>query len=407
MLNAKRGLYLYTFLSALGKSFTISSDTLFFLSQGLTYKNISTLSAVMCIATMLCEIPTGIIADRYGRKYSLIFSTITRGIGYLTIAQTSAFSAMVAAYAFFGIGFALQSGAVNAWLVSILDSRDRSSIQSALARLSNFSQVGNAAGALAGGFAFTFTKTIPWYGGLASMALGLAVLLMTKETFSSPAIGDRTDKRLGSSLVVKLKSEVRFARLNYFSNPVLMVLLFYSCVGTVALVGIFMLWQPWFSGLLGPDRQGLIGSIWMCFTLSNLIANRFVNLTSSTADSRRLMTASLLAGLPLIVFSLATSIWIALPFYMLHVFGEAFKEPIVSGILHDQVDDSRRATIESYHSLFTSIVEAFAYLMMGWLIDEQGMRPLIYECIAVYLFAGLFAYWIGGKSINGITDRLA
>jgi len=391
----------YAFLSSLGKAFVISTDTLYFLSKGLTFRNISELDTVMCVTIMLLEVPTGIIADRYGRKISLVFSVTMRGIGYALVARGAGFTAMVAAYVFFGIGSALQSGAINAWLVDAMNEKEKSKIQSAMARLSSFSQIGNAGGALLGGFAFTASINLPWYCGLLSMVGALIVLCTTRESFVNKPAHINWHGNI-TAATYRVRQEVRSVWDNYLSNSTLMAILLYSSVGTIALVGIFMMWQPWFVGLLGPGRKEMIGFIWMCFAIANLIANKVVDSTHNLTDSRRLTMASLIAGLPLIGFALAGSLWVALPMYMIHVFGEAFKEPIVIGILHDQANGERRATIESYHSLLTSIAEAFGFLIMGFLIDAQGMKLVACECAAIYVIAGIFANGLGKNSINGM-----
>lgn len=397
MIHPRGGLFIYASLASFGRAFTISSDTLFFLSKGLTFAGISSLEIFLAAAAMLLELPSGAIADRYGRKAALLVSCGARAIAYVFVIGSSAYHSLATAYLFFGAGVAFQSGALNAWLVDAqkVDGArgptGKGSIQRQLATLSAVGNIGNAVGAVAGGFAFALAPSLPWTGSLVAFLTAAIVLSITDEPRPPATTPGRGWHR---SLLAQLRESgghVREAAALYLSRPTLIWITAYACMSQIGMTGMIKIWQPWFASLLGAGGQSLLGVIWMCFVVSNVLAYRAVGDSLHAHDSRRLLLAAAISGLPLLGFAMSTSLVVALPLYMLHVFGEAYKDPILYGVLHDEVDGARRATVESFYSLATSLAEAAGFLMMGLAIDRWGMTVVVCLCAAFFVCSGLFA----------------
>jgi MFS family permease len=353
MLSPKIGLVVYASLSSFGRAFTISIDTLFFLSKGFTFAGISSLEIALAATVMSLELVSGAVADRFGRKMALLISCTSRTLAYLFIISSGSYQSVLTAFIFFGIGTAFQSGALNAWLVDELETKkksDKGQIQKRLASLSNIGNIGNAVGAVSGGFAFSIQPALPWKGSLLIFLVAAFVLLFTKEQRQGAI-----STRIRRSFVVQLAQSfmhIRIAACIYLGKPVLIWITAYACVSQIGMTGVIKVWQPWFANLLGSGGEALLGVIWMCFVVSNLLANRAVKDSLATRDSRRLVWASFLSGMPLLAFAFTDLLILALPLYMLHVFGEAYKDPILLGILHDEIDSANRATVESWFCFF-------------------------------------------------------
>lgn len=397
MIRARNGLFIYALLSSFGRASTISSDTLFFLSKGLTFASISSLEIFLAAAAMALELPSGVIADRYGRKTALLISCGARAIAYLFVITSPSYGSFATAFLFFGAGVAFQSGAINAWLVDAQKAdgthvpEGKSAIQRQLATLSTVSSIGNAAGAVAGGFAFAIGPSLPWRVSLFVFLIAAVVLLITSEPRRYTTAERSIRRRSMYHQMQQFAGHIREAAALYLSRPILIWITAYACVSQIGMTGVIKIWQPWFASLLGDDGQSLLGVVWMCFVMSNMLANRAVSDSFHSHDSRRLLLASAISGLPLVGFAFSTSLLLALPLYMLHVFGEAYKDPILYGILHDQVDDNKRATIESFYSLTTSFAEALGFLVMGFAIDRWGMQIVVCLCATFFVSSGLFA----------------
>lgn len=66
---------------------------------------------------VIFEIPTGIVADSYSRKYSIIIGFIMTGIGFLIEGFMPNFIFLLIAQAIWGIGSTFISGSLQAWIV--------------------------------------------------------------------------------------------------------------------------------------------------------------------------------------------------------------------------------------------------------------------------------------------------
>ena len=68
------------------------------------------------VAYFLCEVPTGVLADLYSRRLSLIVSAVVSGIGMVLVGLAPSPTSVLLAMALWGLGWTFRSGAEDAWL---------------------------------------------------------------------------------------------------------------------------------------------------------------------------------------------------------------------------------------------------------------------------------------------------
>jgi hypothetical protein len=93
---------------------------LFFREMGLSFLEIGTLYSIREIATNILEIPTGIIADSYGRRRSMISAFISYIISFLIFYHFSSFLMYIPAMIFFAFGEAFRTGTHKAMILEYL-----------------------------------------------------------------------------------------------------------------------------------------------------------------------------------------------------------------------------------------------------------------------------------------------
>ena len=69
------------------------------------------------LTAFLTEIPTGVVADVYSRRLSVILGFVLLGLGFLVEGSLPLFEALLVAQVIMGLGYTLLSGASSAWLV--------------------------------------------------------------------------------------------------------------------------------------------------------------------------------------------------------------------------------------------------------------------------------------------------
>jgi MFS transporter, DHA3 family, tetracycline resistance protein len=68
------------------------------------------------VAYFLFEVPTGIVADLYSRRASVIISQLVMGVGFVLTGAFAEVGVVLAASALIGFGWTFRSGAEDAWL---------------------------------------------------------------------------------------------------------------------------------------------------------------------------------------------------------------------------------------------------------------------------------------------------
>src|SRR5215216_4416898 len=110
--------------NTLAASFIWGINTIFLLDAGLSNFEAFAANAYFTAGMVLFEIPTGVVADRWGRRVSFLCGTLTLAATtalYVLLWQVhSSFAWWAIVSALLGLGYTFFSGATDAWLVDAL-----------------------------------------------------------------------------------------------------------------------------------------------------------------------------------------------------------------------------------------------------------------------------------------------
>jgi MFS family permease len=122
--SVQRVYLVLTLLTTLAASFIWGVNTLFLLDAGLSNAEAFAANAFFSVGQVVFEVPTGVIADTRGRRFSFLLGAATLLLStllYLYMWNVSApFWGWAIASALLGLGFTFFSGATEAWLVDAL-----------------------------------------------------------------------------------------------------------------------------------------------------------------------------------------------------------------------------------------------------------------------------------------------
>src|SRR5262245_37650099 len=132
-------------------------NTIFLLDAGLSNLEAFAANAFFTAGMVVFEVPTGIVADMWGRRVSFLLGTVTLAVStglYLLLWDVEApFWAWAVASLLLGLGFTFFSGATEAWLVDALDATGfAGSLDSVFSRAQVLTGVGMLTGSVAGGY---------------------------------------------------------------------------------------------------------------------------------------------------------------------------------------------------------------------------------------------------------------
>ena len=72
------------------------------------------MGTAMEAAVFLCEVPTGVVADTYSRRLSLIVGYVGMGLAWMLVGVFSAAWAIIGLWALWGVSYTFTSGAYEA-----------------------------------------------------------------------------------------------------------------------------------------------------------------------------------------------------------------------------------------------------------------------------------------------------
>ncbi len=120
----QRTYYVIAGLYTLAASLIWGVNTLFLLEAGLDLFEVFAANAAFTAGMVVFEIPTGVLADTRGRRFSFLLSVGLLAIGTFGFVLAAAWGwglfGFAALSVFLGLGFTFYSGAVEAWLVDAL-----------------------------------------------------------------------------------------------------------------------------------------------------------------------------------------------------------------------------------------------------------------------------------------------
>src|ERR671910_1920294 len=153
----KRTYYTLMLGNTLAASLIWGINTIFLLDAGLNNFEAFAANAFFTAGMVVFEVPTGIVADMWGRRASFLLGTVTLAVStalYVLLWEVTApFWAWAAVSLLLGLGFTFFSGATEAWLVDALRATGfEGPLESVLARGEVISGAAMLGGSVAGGY---------------------------------------------------------------------------------------------------------------------------------------------------------------------------------------------------------------------------------------------------------------
>lgn len=317
---------------------------------GMSPFQIVIVGSIFEITILLCEVPTGVIADLVSRRLSVILGFVLTGLSYIIQALVPTFEAAVLGAIIWGVGITCISGAYDAWLADELGTEQ---LGPALLRGEQVARIaalfGLAGSALLGGFRL---ELLPLIGGGLFVACAVYCLIAMPETnFHRAAADERTTWH---KFVATLRAGVAVVRRRPTLLRLLAVLFFF---------GLFSeawdrLWQVHL--LTTFDLAALTQGA----PLLALAALRGVEMLLSIAGAELLRRRMLTVDQPamnrmifwftatmvisLLLYGIAPHIAVAMLVFVSFSVARSLIEPLVNVWQNAQIDDSRvRATVLS------------------------------------------------------------
>lgn len=387
--QVQRTYLLLTLLTTLAASFIWGINTLFLLDAGLSNTEAFAANAFFTVGQVIFEVPTGVVADTRGRRFSFLLGAGTlllSTILYFVMWQVHApLLGWAAASILLGLGFTFFSGATEAWLVDALTATGfTGTLESVFGRAQTVGGVAMLVGSVAGGFIAQATDLgVPYLIRAAMLGVTLVIAWRFMHDLGfTPA--------RGATAASAVRTVVRGAVDGGLRNPPVRWLMLASPFTAGVGIYAFYAFQPYLLELYGdPNAYGIAGLaaaiVAAAQIVGGLMVSRLRRLFSRRTDALIVggaLNVILLAGAGLTGSFVAAVVLVAGWAMM-----SAFTRPIRQAFINGVISSEQRATVLSFDSLMGSAGGVVAQPALGRSADLFGYPASYVVAAAVQAFA--------------------
>jgi len=339
------------------------------------------MGTAMEAAVFLFEVPTGVVADTYSRRLSLIIGYLGTGVAWAAVGLVSAPWLIIALWAFWGFSYTFTSGAEQAW---ITDEVGVERVGMVFLRGARFGQAGAVVGLLlqvAVGSASLRAGVI--LGGVFTFACGLAAILFMPET----GFVRRPREERASPLAEMRTTAVRGGRYAW-AQPIVMLLIGVELFMGTSSEAFDRLKEAHFLRDVGLPAVGSLdpvvwfGIFWLAGMVLNIAAIgsliRRVELGGRQTVAQFLFGFTVLELVAMLLFALTGSTWVAIGGLLGVFFARNMQGPLYDTWLSRQITDSSvRATVFSLTGQANAVGQAGGGPILGVFGNVWGIRTAL------------------------------
>lgn len=390
--------YLFQFVR--GFHFWLPIWFLFLQSQhGLSYVQIGFMEVLFGIATILAEVPTGAIADRFGRRVALGMGALGFA-GATVLFATLNFPSLIVGHLFMSITRTLMSGSDDALLYDSLrqlkrtDEYERHAGRASAVATASLLAATILAGPLVAVLDFRTVIIISAVGmGLA----GLIALTLREPPRREADFDDSIDADASSRSGVAVLSEIRTGlRIALRTRPVLWAILFGGILlATLDLPEFFI--QPFVrSHGVDPAIALLDGLTYSGFMLPSFVglmlgAMLAAPLAARLGERRALPAVLIIGGLVFVPLLVVDHLALVASFALLAA-GTAAVQPLAGGYINRRIPSDQRATVLSIFSLITAVMITIVIGSASALVDAFNFQAGFGLAFALLIAGGALFY---------------
>ena len=330
---------------------------------GLTPVQLILVGTTLEISAFVFEVPTGIVADVYSRRLSIVIGYILMGIGFLVEGFFPAFLPILLAQVIWGLGYTFTSGATQAWITDEIGEDDANKLFIRATQIGLFaSLIGMGMATLIGANSVVMPLRV---GSLGVLMIGVVLAVIMPETGFHPT--PREDRNTWQHMWHTFKQGVDTVR----AKPRLMNIVFIGLFYGIYSEGFDRLWVKHLLDtfelpiIFGNNQVAFFAALRVAGTILTILAVRFVekrvDSSSPLAIGRAVMVVTAGISLAMLGFALSPYLILTLSLYLVIDALRDIHIPLQTAWVNQKLDSKVRATI---HSMFGQ-VDAVGQMLGG------------------------------------------
>ncbi len=350
---------------------------LFYQDNGMGMHDIFILKAIYSVAIVVMEIPSGWMADIWGRKKTLILGAVLGSAGFLAYSFSYGFLAFAVAEIILGIGHSFVSGADSAMLFDSLKADNKT--KEYTKQEGRITSTGNFAEAIAGilgGFLAAISLRTPFFFQFAVAAIAIPAAL----TLIEPKIHSTEHVRSIKKLVQNIKKTL-------VVNKNLRISILLSAVTGTATLTFAWLVQPFFKAIDLPVE--MFGIFWTALNLTVGVSSVFAHRVELFFGKRyTLLVIILLLSVGYFLSGIAITFW-GVAFLFLFYLVRGIATPVLKNYINQYTESEVRATMLSVRNFIIRISFAVIGPLLGWITDNISLNYAFILAGGIYLISAL------------------
>jgi MFS family permease len=366
---------------------------LFFREMGLSFLEIGTLFSVREIAVNVLEIPTGVVADSFGRRKAMLASFSSYILSFAVFYFSPGFLPYLLAMVLFAFGETFRSGTHKAMILEYLRIKGLEHLKvDYYGHTRAGSQLGSAVGSLiaAGLVLYSGSYRIVFLASIVPYILGLILFLTYPKELDGEIV--RVSGALGRRLWERLKF-TGSGFLSMFRDPATLK----GLVQSAAFDGVFKatkdylqpilkaqaLALPIFLSLTGDQRTAVVAGVvyFVLYLGTSLAAQSAGKVERRLKSLPRAVNLSYAGGLALLLGAGLAS-WRGIHYIAILAFVGLYllqnvRRPLMVGYLSEVIDHRLMASGLSVESQLKTVVLAALAPLIGALADLVGVGPAL------------------------------
>lgn len=371
----------YKLLFGLASGLGLPVVVLFFLDRGISLAGFMILMSTLNISVFVFEVPTGIVADKFSRKWSVSIGTLCMTLTVLFMVTTVNYPLLIIAFMMWGLGEALVSGADSALLYDSLKAEQmEETFQRTIGTAISLLLSGIVLGSVLCGLVVERTGLRgPFVISLGIRLLAVIIAALFKEPPFLEAARDKeakTFKGQVSSYITHLKTSLRFV----WQSRELLALIF---INIVILRLVFLTERPFAQPYLtsfGYVPRYISYFYTLFYVITALFAKYSHKMTNIIGKSERrsLSLICLLGILALVIMVNAwTGVVVVVSMVGIYLMKGAFT-PLMEDSLNRRVTSEKRASCLSIAKMGNNFLGIFLGPLFGYLSDTFSLKRSLF-----------------------------
>jgi MFS family permease len=375
---------IYIFRMLYGFFLSVPIIVVFWQNNGLSMFEVMLLQSLFGFTVILLEVPSGFLADRYGRRRTLIMASIFSTLGIAAYSLGDGFVDFIVGETLWAFGVSLISGANSAIFYDTLVELDKEDkYKEFWGKAGSYYMFSAAVAAAIGGIIAGYQLRWALYAQVPVFALMIPLAYSLKEP--------KHHEQLSVEEAKSMKAVIK----DVLGSPKLRNLIFYGALIYAALQTIFMLYQPYFK--LTGLKVAMFGFAFAGFNIVSAIGSKYAHqIEEKIGKKYSLIMLAVLVGSSLIIMSQITVI-IGIAFVALQQFARGVSKPVISDYINKIVSSENRSTILSTYSLFGKLFMSLSTPVFGYIADIYSLTQAIFILGLTLLVSACFLLMLLSK----------